>query len=213
MQKSTTFKWQEICHDTAFTDKHQMPKLKRFTGELPKELVSFNRARKLKHQIDAAMHFFIDDRQFNCIWRCPERYIPIFQKCRSIISPDFSLYADMPLPQIMWHSYMNKMVAVWLQRLGFDVIPNISWSRPWSYPFCFEGFPKHSVIAINSTGLGKDPVARAMWQEGYRATCEYLQPTAIVRYGAKQPNENEEISIYFGNNNKTSAENGWKWFA
>lgn len=74
------------------------------------------------------------------------------------------------------------------------------------YEYCFDGIPKHSIIAINSTGIGHDIRSKKGWIEGYKKAVELLQPTHIIRYGAKQDGELEENSTFFDNDNKTAIE-------
>lgn len=48
-----------------------------------------------------------------------------------------------------------------------------------------------------------------MWLEGYKVMLETLEPTHILRYGAKIEGENEAISTYYDNDNKKFAKYGW----
>lgn len=132
----------------------------------------------------------------------------MFKKFQGVISTDFSVYADMTMPMVQYNSYRNKLLASWWQKSGIPVIPNVSWSREWSYDFCFEGFPKNSVIAINSTGTGRDKFSKSLWMKGYEQAIKTLQPSHIIRYGVKHPGEWEEISTYFINDNTKFANNG-----
>lgn len=194
-----------LCKNLLFTSDFQMPKVKPFEGIAPSELLSFNRARALKHNPNVGVHFYIHDNFFNCVWNTPYRYVEMFKGFWGIISTDFSVYADMTKSEVMWNSFRNKLLAAWFQQQGVRVIPNVSWSRSWSYDFCFDGFPKHSVIAINSTGIGKDPFSIQLWLEGYRRALEVLEPIAIIRYGVKIVGECKDISIYYPNDNYKSA--------
>ena len=198
----------ELCNNLSFTDEYQMPKVKPYTGDIPSELISFNRARALKQNPNAAVHFYIYDSFFNCLWNVPSKYEGMFRRFWGIISTDFSVYADMTMPEVMYNSFRNKLLAAYFQSLGIIVIPNVSWSRPWSYGFCLDGFPKHSVIAINSTGIGRDAFSTSLWMQGYEKVLETLEPLTIIRYGAKQDGEDESISVYFPNDNLRSARYG-----
>ena len=210
MEKEYTIPLQhKLCKDLSFTDKYQMPKVKAYSGPVPSEILSFNRARAMYNsKPDAAVHFFIHDTFFNCVWNSPEKYLKMFERFWGVISTDYSVYADMVLPEVMWNSFRNKLLAAWLQRQGINVIPNVSWGRPWSYDFCFDGFPKHSVIAINSTGIGKGSFSKSLWIHGYEKVIETLEPLKIIRYGAKQDGEDESISVYFPNDNHKFARYG-----
>ena len=88
------------------------------------------------------------------------------------------------------------------------MIPNVSWSRPDSYNYAFIGIPKHGVIAINCTAIKGNPMSRYFWMKGYDAAISALDPTLIIRYGDKMPNEDEARSIYFENENLKKLRNG-----
>ena len=40
------------------------------------EFIGFNYAKSAKNCEDKAVHFFLDDYQFNRVWTDPDRYIP-----------------------------------------------------------------------------------------------------------------------------------------
>ena len=197
-----------LCQDLSFTDEYQMPRIKPYIGEIPSEIMSFNRARALKQNPSIGVHFYVQDSFFNCVWNSPTKYVEMFKRFWGIISTDYSVYAEMTISEVMWNSFRNKLLAAWYQKQGVIVIPNVSWSRPWSYGFCFDGFPKNSIIAINSTGIGNDSFSIKLWIEGYQRALEVLEPVKIIRYGAKMAGENEAISIYFPNDNYKSASYG-----
>ena len=64
------------------------------------------------------------------------------------------------------------------------------------------------MICTNSSGIGSDPRAKQNWQIIYPHVIEELSPTLILRYGAKQPNEAEEISVYYENDNRKFIDYG-----
>lgn len=56
-----------------------------------------------------------------------DKYIDQFKKYAGVISPDFSLYIDMPLCLQMVNVYLNRAVGCYIQRKGVKVIPNVRW--------------------------------------------------------------------------------------
>lgn len=200
MEKNIPFQ-HKLCTDVSFTGNYQMPKLKAYNGNIPSDIIAFHRAKYHGGNQSLFIHFFLPDEKFRKAIAAPETYLGVFRKFGGIISPDASVYVDMPLPYVMSNSFTNKLIGAWLQKQGIPVIPNVSWSRKWSYDFCFEGFPKNSIIAVNSTGIGNDSRAKAEWIAGYRQMLKVLQPTLILRYGAKQEGERDSISIYYENDN------------
>lgn len=180
-----------------FADGYEMPTLKA-CNIIPTSLVSFNAALTAKDH-NQCVHFFIDDYQFERIWNLPNRYVKCLRQFQCVISPDFSQYTDMPYPQRMWNNYRGKFIGAWLQSQGVIVIPNVTWSLPDSYDYCFDGIPQHSVIAINSTGAARYGLTRFLWLKGYREALSRLRPLSVIRYGSMIPGEDTSVSIYFNN--------------
>lgn len=180
-----------------FADGYEMPKIKA-CNIIPTSLVSFNAALTAKDH-NQCVHFFIDDYQFERIWNLPDRYVECLRQFQCVIAPDFSQYTDMPYPQRMWNNYRGKFIGAWLQSQGVTVIPNVTWSLPDSYEYCFDGIPQQSVIAINSTGAARYGLTRFLWLKGYREALSRLRPLAVIRYGTMIPGEDTSVSIYFNN--------------
>lgn len=180
-----------------FADGHDMPALKA-CDIVPTALVSFNSALTAKDH-NQCVHFFIDDYQFERIWNLPSRYVECLRQFQCVIAPDFSQYTDMPYPQRIWNNYRGKFIGAWLQSQGVAVIPNVTWSLPDSYEYCFDGIPQRSVIAINSTGATRYGLTRFLWLKGYREALSRLRPLAVIRYGTMIAGEDTSVSIYFNN--------------
>jgi len=198
----------EMCTAVSFTEKYNMPLISPYNGPIPECIMSFNRVRASSCR-KYVVHFFISDSFFECVWNSPVKYISLLKSLPAVISTDYSLYSDMLMPEIMWNTFRNKLLASWWQKNGVSVIPNVSWGKGWSLDMCLEGYPKHSVISINSTGLHQDCQAKRLWIEGYKKVIETLSPTHIIRYGAKQEGEDQSISTYFKNDNFKSSSHGW----
>lgn len=105
----------------------------------------------------------------------------------------------MPYPQRVWNNYRGKLIGAWLQSQGVTVIPNVTWSLPDSYDYCFDGIPQRSVIAINSTGVARWGFARFLWLKGYREAIKRLDPIAVIRYGNIIHGEDTSLGVYFEN--------------
>jgi len=196
-----------LCTEVSFTSRYQMPLVQPYHGEIPEKILSFNRARGHASN-GAAVHFYIADGFFECVWSRPEVYLPMLQRFPFVISTDYSLYSDMLLPEVMWNTFRNKLLCAWWQKHGVNAIPNVSWCKEWSYDFVLEGYPKESIIAINSTGIGTDRLSKALWQKGYHRVLEVLKPTHILRYGAMQEGEDVSISTFYKNDNFNGATYG-----
>ena len=49
-----------------------------------------------------------------------------------------------------------------------------------SYDFCFDGFPKHSTVAVSSVGVKGD---YDLFRRGYEEMLRRLEPETILYYG------------------------------
>lgn len=132
---------------------------------------------------DGYAHFFIDDYRFERLWNQPERYVDALKKYDGVLSPDFSLYADMPLPMQVWNSYRSKALACYWQRCGMNVIPTLCWSDERSYDFAFRGIPQRSTVAVSTVGVVRSREARIMFEQGLREAIAQLLPQRVLWYG------------------------------
>ena len=151
--------------------------------ELPNKLILFSKILDCK-DYDQWVCFYEDDAAFERIWNNPKRYLPLLSKFRGVISPDFSLYRDMPLVMQYWNIYRNRAIGHWLQENGIHVITNIRWGDERTYRTCCIGAPKHSIIAIGSHGCIKLLNNREHFKNGLAVVVNELKPKAIVVYGS-----------------------------
>lgn len=149
---------------------------------VPTDLLGFNYA-KSSNDANKTIHFFIDDYQFERLWNDPEKYLPLVQGFEAVMTPDFSLYMDMPLPMQQWNEYRRRALGNFWQRNGLTVIPTLSWSDERSYGFCFGGLPKRSTLATSTVGVKRDEDAMRTWCAGMAKALRVLRPTRLLLYG------------------------------
>ena len=147
------------------------------------EFVGFNYARGAKEAQSKAVHFFLDDYQFTRVWTDPDRYIPMLQRFKYVLTPDFSLYTDFPKPLQIYNHYRKHWLGAYWQMHGINVIPTIGWSDRESFEWCFDGELTHSVVAISSVVTQVKKEARQQFLEGYLEMMERLHPEQIIFYG------------------------------
>ena len=153
------------------------------TQHHPKELLGFDHMLA-STEYHKGIHFYLYDYMFERIWNSPRQYFDKLARFDCVISPDFSLYTDMPIAMQIWNTYRNRLLTQMMQDYGITVIPAIMWSTPESYEFCFDGMPHHSMLAVETVGCVQDPVARKTWHEGMAEAMKRLEPTGIVLYGS-----------------------------
>ena len=69
---------------------------------IPERLTPFSKSISSK-DYQSWVHFYEDDANFERIWNNPKKYLPILKRFAGVISPDFSLYRDMPLVMQYWN--------------------------------------------------------------------------------------------------------------
>lgn len=147
------------------------------------EFIGFNYAKSAKNPESKAVHFFLDDYQFTRVWTDPDRYIPMLQRFKYVLAPDFSLYTDFPKPLQIYNHYRKHWLGAYWQMLGINVIPTICWSNQESFEWCFDGEPTHSVVAISSVGTQNGTEKKQCFLDGYFEMIKRLEPTQIIFYG------------------------------
>ena len=148
----------------------------------PKMLIPFSRAVS-GTDFCSWVHFYEDDAVFERIWNNPLKYLSFLKKYQGVISPDFSLYRDMPLVMQQWNVYRSHAVGHWLQRNGIPVITNVRWSDERTYELCCMGTPHCTAIAVGSHGCVKTKDDRKYFIRGLDYVIKTLTPTEIIVYG------------------------------
>lgn len=169
-----------------FTGKFDIPKLKgikiKDAEKFKPELVEFHLANRVKQseRKDKFVHFFLDDYLFERTWSRPEENSKFLSSFKGVLSPDFSQYTNMPEALCIYNHYRKMWVSAYWQFQGLRVIPVASWGDEASFEYCFDGMPKHSLIAVSSVGCQR---FSKEFQYGYEAMLEKLEPSSILWYG------------------------------
>ena len=138
---------------------------------------------KLKFFYIFFTHFFIDDYQFERLWNKPLDYIDLLSQFDCVLTPDFSLYMDMPLPMQAYNEYRRRALGNIWQQHGLEVIPTLSWTTRDSYGFCFDGLPQGGTVATSSVGVHGNAQAEQVWTAGMQKALEVVQPKTLLLYG------------------------------
>lgn len=173
---------------------------------IPDDLIGFNYAKSSEIK-NCGIHFYVDDYQFERIWNYPEKYVDILEQYECILTPDFSLYLDMPMPMKIWNIYRSRLIGQYFQKRGIKVIPTISWAEEETFKFCFKGIPKGSIVSISTIGVKQDENALKIWRDGVDEMIKQIEPKAILVYGGKLDYDFKDIQVYYYENKVTE---NWK---
>lgn len=187
-----------VEHENLTNDFWQMPTIQN-DNYIPADLIGFNYA-KTSEDKNVGIHFFIDDYQFERLWNAPEKYLDVLREYECILTPDFSLYMDMPMPMKIWNIYRSRQIGAYYQARGIKVIPTVSWAEAETFEFCFLGIPKGSVVAVSTIGVKQDSEALEIWEAGMQAMIEQIEPSTILVYGGELEFDYGDIQVIYYDN-------------
>ena len=157
---------------------------------IPSALIPFTQMKRSAAKTEA-VHFYEHDKRFSDVLTCTKELLPELSKFSAVISPDCSLYRDMPLCLQIANTYMNRAIGHYLQLHGIYVIPNVRWGDERSYTtsvlpekFAFAGLPKHSIVSVGTYGCIQGKENKRYFREGLTAMLDELEPEYVLVYGS-----------------------------
>lgn len=187
--------------ENSSNDFWQMPIIKN-NNFIPNKLIGFNYAKTSKEK-NVGIHFYLDDYQFERLWNKPEDYIRVLKGYECMLSPDFSLYMDMPMPMKIWNIYRSRQIGQYYQNQGIKVIPTLSWAEPETFKFCFKGIPQGSIVSISTIGVKRNKEALEIWKQGVDELIKRIKPSTILIYGGKLDYDYGNIEVIYYENEVT----------
>lgn len=146
--------------------------------------VGFNYARSMSgSRKNNGIMFYLDDYQFSVVWNNPKRYISVMQRFGAVMSPDFSMYTNMPIALQLYNHYRRMWCAAYWEANGIKVVPCICWSDERSFDFCFCGQPQGGIVSVSTVGTQRYAESRENFSRGYEKMVEILSPQKVLIYG------------------------------
>lgn len=180
---------------------YQMPIIKS-ESHIPDDLIGFNYMLSSNNK-SSGIHCFIDDYQFERLWNQPFEYIEKLAEYDCFLTPDFSLYLDMPMAMKIWNIYRSRLIGQIMQDSGITVIPTVSWAEPETFAFCFDGIEQGSVVAVSTIGVKKEKNSFNIWKSGMDEMIRRIKPQAIIVYGGEVEYDYKNIPAKFFENKVT----------
>lgn len=157
-------------------------------------LIPYDKTYKHIYELGEVVHFYLDDQKFDGpkgIWNGLSSKtnfkrgfdLSRFEGAAAIITPDFSLYLDMPRVMQIWNVYRSRAVGYYLATLGYNVIPNVRWTDDESYNFAFDGLYKGQIVAVGTLGCSKNLEDKAMLVNGFCEMIKRISPKLVIVYG------------------------------
>lgn len=173
-----------LVSEAQYSGKFELPAIKT-SSLLPESVIPFSKAmNKSCKCFDSWIVFYEHDNGFERLWHNPNAYLSKLKKFKGIISPDFSLYRNMPLAMQIWNTYRGRALAAWLQRNGVEIIPNVRFNDERTYEFCFDGIEKFKTVALGTHGCIKRRIDKDYFKDGLAEMVKRLSPRTIIVYGS-----------------------------
>lgn len=157
---------------------------------IPKGIVPFSKMDRVLPEKFAVCEYE-NDRDFADLLRYTDNYVKELRGFQAFITPDASLYWDMPLAAQIVNKYRNHAIGYYMQKRGVYVIPNVRWGDERTYTtsvlperLAFLGVEKHSIVSIGTYGVIKTAVEKKHFRAGLEAMLETLEPETVLVYGA-----------------------------
>ena len=155
---------------------------------IPDYLVPFSKLDRAEADSFAVCEYE-NDIEFKDLLSHPDEYVEKISKYQGFITPDCSVYRDMPLAVQITNIYRNRAIGHYFQKQGIYVIPNVRWGDERTYTtrflpekVAFLGVEKKSIVAVGSYGQLKDRVNRYYFEAGMAAMMETLEPKVVLVY-------------------------------
>lgn len=155
------------------------------TDFVPTSLAAWNMPRHREHagQTGGALHFYLDDYRFETLWSSPERLLPRVLAVGASLTPDFSVWRDIPRASQIWNTYRSRWCGALWQACGVEVIPTVGWGAPDTYDFCFDGIPEDSIVSVSDVGMKANEIDKELFRLGMRELVARTRPKLILAYG------------------------------
>ncbi len=176
-----------LLKNVAYCGEYDFPRIKEI-HKIPRKMIPFSKALKEQRDYNQWVCFYEDDFLFERIWNCPSKYLEKLRKFEGVVSPDFSVYYDMPYSMQIWNIFRSRSIGAWLQKNGIHVIPNVRFGDERTFECVCDGISRHSVISIGSLGCIKSRDYREEFEKGVERVTEILEPETIVIYGTPPRN-------------------------
>lgn len=170
-----------LVRGASFEGELEIPKLKP-CKQLPSSLVPFSKIKRVQ-DFSHWVHFYEYDLHFESIWSKAKTYTNQLKKFQGIITPDFSVYQDLPLVHQYFNIYRSRAIGHHLQAQGINVIPNIRFGDERTFRISCLGIPSNSTIAFGSLGSLKSKYFRNSFFRGVDYACKALRPQTVIIYG------------------------------
>ena len=127
------------------------------------------------------VHFYIDDYRMDGLYYNPTKSLYRLAQYKFLITPDYSLYKDMPKAVQLFNVFRSRWCGAFWQSRNLTVIPDVSWGDATTFDYCFDGIEEGSVVSVGTIGCKHSKLA---FMRGYNEMLKRIKPSAIICFGS-----------------------------
>jgi len=134
--------------------------------------------------------FYSDDKSLVPLWKQPQAHADNFVKIglKGVVGPDFSLWYDMPYPELLWNVYRTTWLSRYYQECGLKVIPNLRFTVKSGFEHLIgAGIPICApciATQVQTISTEEDDIRR--WKSGLDYALRLIDPDCLIMYGSKR---------------------------
>lgn len=172
----------EHCHKALLQGKYGIPQIKKYTGPIPKRLVTLDEVNNIGSPTTGIVPFsydyILDPMADN-----PELFAEKFSRYAFVGEPDLSMKVTDSLAVVIGNAFRSHSSAFYYQEHGCNVIPVMKWSTQQSYEVCFDGYEKGGIVMLSTIGVLQDERSRMYFINGFKEMLRRIYPDAVIIYG------------------------------
>ncbi len=198
-----------VRNELPVTGRYQFPLIKKQDINLDKiDLISYTNTKiNEEANLHKTVHFFTYDWLFDKVYNKAYTEIEKLKQYYALLSPDFSVFTDMPKALQIFSIFKNRWCGAYWQSMGLRVIPTISWGDESTFDFCFDGVEQGSTVAVCT-------YYRENCEEefilGYNKMLEVIQPKAILCYDERFPSMEGNVKEFLPTTYEWTKNINWK---
>lgn len=157
---------------------------------IPKRIVPFSKCKKEIDKVDTGVHFYEYDEKFFHVFESEyktKKVLEVLKEYKCVITPDYSVYTDMPLIMQKYQIYRSHAIGAYLRQNGIKIIPNIRWGEEETYEVAFNYVEPWGIVSVGVEGAGKNKKNTECFEKGFIKMLETIDPETVLTYGTLSP--------------------------
>ena len=171
----------EFLYQGKSIGKYNFPIIRKQNVDIEKiDFISFTNTKKddIENK-NKTVHFFTYDWKFEDVYENPEEEFEKLKQYYCLLSPDFSIFTNMPRALQIESIFKNRWCGAYWQSKNLKVIPTVSWGDESTFEFCFDGIEEGSIVAVCTYYRES---CEKEFMTGYNEMLKRIKPSIVLCY-------------------------------